>query len=86
MAANLLGSLPVLSPDQLNDNRSQMVFSCAIAFVVIDISFIGMRYFTRHITKTPLGWDDLLVFPTMLFSVSVCGMQIGMKNLITAQV
>ncbi|KAF4632401.1 hypothetical protein G7Y89_g5720 [Cudoniella acicularis] len=80
MAASLIGPLPPLTPEHLNDYIGKRAYDCAILFIVFDVFIVGFRYFARYITHTSFGWDDFFVLPAVLFSVSLCGIIVAMVN------
>ena len=46
--------------------------SAAIAFIVIDTFFAGLRIASRRIGKIPLGLDDLFIAPALLMDLALC--------------
>lgn len=76
-------SAPTSSSGFVDENIGYQAFSCAIAFIVIEVSVVALRVFTRILTHTRFGWDDALIIPSLLFAVSTCGIIIGKDSLPT---
>jgi hypothetical protein len=51
--------------------------NAAIAFIVIETCFVGLRFFARHVAGTPLSWDDVLIPMALVFNYGLCGVSIG---------
>ena len=51
--------------------------SVAIAFIVLESCFVGLRFFARHVAGTPLSWDDVLIPLALVFNYGLCGVSIG---------
>lgn len=49
----------------------------AIAFIVLEIVVVALRFATRIIYKTRWGADDYLIPPALLFSLGMCVIAIG---------
>ncbi|MCJ1246592.1 hypothetical protein MMC30_003801 [Trapelia coarctata] len=73
-------SLPPQNAEYLQEDIGYQAFGCAVAFIVLEILTVGLRYFARYITKTRPGWDDWLILPCLFFSVAVCALVIAMVN------
>lgn len=76
---------PAYPPGYLGESIGSHVLGCAIAFIVLEISIVALRYSTRYVTHTRSGWDDWLVLPALISSVAVCALGIG-KNFLFAVV
>ncbi|KAI5779847.1 hypothetical protein EDC01DRAFT_670105 [Geopyxis carbonaria] len=65
------GSSPMVDPtiDLTEDKHMHFVITNAI-FIPFLISTVGIRIYGRlRIVKTPLGWDDVLIFVAMIFGL-----------------
>ena len=51
----------------------------AIAFIILQTFFVGLRLLARHLTSTPMGADDILVPLSLIFNYALCGVSIGMS-------
>lgn len=49
----------------------------AIAFIVLQTFFVGLRLLARYLANTPMGSDDILVPLSLLFNYALCGISIG---------
>jgi hypothetical protein len=49
----------------------------AIAFIVLAVVFVGLRYVSRYLKGMGLGLDDFLVLPALIFNITLCGISIG---------
>jgi len=65
-------ALPQLTPEYCQADIGYQASRCAIAFIVIDLLTVGLRFLARHITKTRLGWDDRLLLPALCAILGVC--------------
>jgi len=50
----------------------------AIAFIILGVFFVGLRYVSRYIKGLSLGLDDFLILPALIFNITLCGISIGM--------
>lgn len=50
----------------------------AIAFIVLQTFFVGLRFLARHLNSTPMGADDILVPLSLIFNYALCGVSIAM--------
>jgi len=64
-------------PGSLGQWIGYRLIAVAAAFIPIDILFFALRFHSRHLTRTPMGMDDYLMFPSLFFCLAVCGTCIG---------
>lgn len=67
-------------PGYLNhyNSKGHVAFGLAIAFVVIEVSCVVLRFLARKIGNVPWGADDVLIIPGLIFCVGVCASSLGM--------
>ncbi|KAF4636426.1 hypothetical protein G7Y89_g1666 [Cudoniella acicularis] len=53
----------------LEQNIGNHLTNTAIAFIVIDTVFVGLRIWARRFSKSAFGWDDLLVVLGLVFCI-----------------
>ncbi|QSZ30408.1 hypothetical protein DSL72_004931 [Monilinia vaccinii-corymbosi] len=58
-------------PGYLDDYNGHKLFAVCITAIVLDVFFVAARFTSRWIHNTPRGWDDLLIIPALIFSVSL---------------
>ncbi|PQE28883.1 integral membrane protein [Rutstroemia sp. NJR-2017a BBW] len=60
-----------LSPEYLREYSGHQLTVAAIAFIPLNIIFVAIRFFSRHLTKAPLGLDDILIIPGLILCVTL---------------
>ncbi|KAL8898239.1 MAG: hypothetical protein Q9207_006803 [Kuettlingeria erythrocarpa] len=60
------------SPEYLREYSGGTLIAVAIAFIVLDLLFVGLRELARHRTKATWGWDDYLILPALVVNISLC--------------
>lgn len=56
----------------------------AIASIPILCFFVGLRYVARHLNKSAIGLDDILMLPSMVFIILLSASAIGKSVLRTS--
>ncbi|KAF1836192.1 hypothetical protein BDW02DRAFT_567243 [Decorospora gaudefroyi] len=64
------GTMP---PDE---SRAQVLITTVIAFLVMDYTFVALRFWSRRIQRTKLRSDDLFVIAGLLLITGTCGISI----------
>lgn len=54
------------------NNQGHVAFALAIVFIPVEIFCVILRFWARKIGKVPLGVDDILIVPGLIFCVGVC--------------
>ena len=49
----------------------------AIAFIVLEVFFVGLRYVARYISRAPTGLDDIFMIPSLITNLGLCALAIG---------
>ena len=57
---------PSFPPSYLREYSGTRLSAVSIAFTVIMPVFVALRFLVRHWNKSPLGWDDCLIFPALV--------------------
>jgi hypothetical protein len=60
-----------LSPEYLREYSGHQLTVAAIVFIPLNIIFVAIRFFSRHLTKAPLGLDDILIIPGLILCVTL---------------
>src|SRR5690625_3493294 len=70
---------PSLLPESafLPDDKGHQLKHTAIAFIVVETLFVGLRYFSRYLISSRSGADDWLMPLAWLFSVGLCVISLG---------
>ncbi|MCJ1403834.1 hypothetical protein MMC11_007057 [Xylographa trunciseda] len=48
-------------PGYLDESCGGTLIGISILFIVLEAIFVLLRYYARHLTGTPRGWDDLII-------------------------
>ena len=67
-----------LSPEYLAADIGDRLIGVASAFIPITLLFLSLRFYSRHVTRTPWGLDDTLaiisgIICIGLSALAVCG-------------
>ena len=68
---------PSLPPAYLHENTGSKLVAVATAFIPLEITFVGLRYYSRFMHKTAIGLDDILVAPALLSCLTLDALGIG---------
>lgn len=60
--------------------KGHIVFGLAIAFIVVEIACVTLRFLARRIGKVPWGADDFLIIPGLIFCLGVCAGSLGKQT------
>lgn len=52
---------PNITPQYLNESITDQLFAVAIAFIILDTVFFGLRIISRRYEPAKLGWNDILL-------------------------
>ena len=67
---------------QKNAGYVREVRNSAIAFLVLDTTFVALRFLARTVKKQAgFGWDDWLIIPALIAGIGVCVSGIGAASL-----
>ena len=69
-----------LPPSVLYEYTGHKLIAVAIAFIPLEIIFVGARYYARSMHKTTLGVDDILVAPALLMCITLDILGIGQST------
>jgi hypothetical protein len=61
----------------LPDDRGHQLKNTAIAFMVVETLFVGLRYVSRYLIRSRSGADDWLMPLAWVFNIGLCGVAIG---------
>ena len=67
-------------PGYAEENHSGTLYGVAIAFIIIEILFVSLRYFGRYVTNARIGPDDILMIPATIFVVAAAALCIGTQD------
>jgi hypothetical protein len=56
----------------------------AIAFIILEVFFVGMRYLAQRLGRKPWGWDDWVMLPALILCLGVNASTLSKDLLITA--
>lgn len=84
--------IPIFSPLKLKHTTSQqfssfdiimaetpgMMYALAIVLTILAFLATALRFYARYIKKAGFSWDDYMILPAMLFTISTAiGMIVG---------
>lgn len=58
-----------LPPNYFTEYRGHILIIIRVLFIVLDITAFGLRAVSRGIKYVPLGWDDILIIPALIFNL-----------------
>lgn len=70
-------AMPTFPPGYAEESLGPRVVAVAIAFIVLEIVVVTLRFATRIVYKTQWGLDDYLIPPALLFALGMCIIPIG---------
>lgn len=69
--------MPDYGPETADDVLQPLI-NIAIAFIVLNTLFVGLRFVARLLVKkAELGWDDWLLIPAYILNIGLCAAGIG---------
>ena len=60
------------SPEFLSEYIGDRLVNTAIAFIVLEIVLVALRFWVRRAHRSKFGWDDYLILPSLAFCISLC--------------
>ena len=63
---------PNYPPGYLDEYIGYRLTGVAIAFIVLNITFVTLRFVARRLGKVPMGIDDILIMPSLLTVLLLC--------------
>jgi len=70
-------SMPNFPPGYVDENVGPHVVGVAVAFIVLEIFLVAMRFTSRYLNKIPIGLDDIFIIPSLVFCLGICALAIG---------
>ena len=70
---------PSFPPGYVEENIGGSTIAVAVAFAVLEITFVALRFASRWISKTRVGIDDMFIPPALLFCLGLCALAIGKR-------
>ena len=61
-------------PDYFEQNIGATLVAISALFIALDIIFVGLRFYSRRLNKTPWGWDDTLMCPALVLNLGTCSL------------
>ena len=68
---------PPPTPAFLAEYIGYQVIGVAVAFAIIEISLVALRFVARRINKSSPGWDDYLIIPGLIANLAQCALAIS---------
>ena len=59
-------------PGYFEQNIGATLVAISAVFIALDIIFVGLRFYSRRLNKTPWGWDDTLMYPALVLNLGTC--------------
>lgn len=70
-------STPSFPPGYADEYIGNPPFGVAIAFIVLEVIAVGLRFLARRIGRVAWGADDTLIIPGAILCLALCGCSIG---------
>jgi len=67
---------PQLPQEFIDEYSGGRLIGVAVAFIPILIFFVGIRFWSRSLSRTPLGLDDFLAAFSLVFQIGVSALAI----------
>jgi len=61
--------LPTLTPEYAAEDIGYQLVNVAIAFIPLTMFFVGLRFYSRRLSRTKLGWDDYLCIISLVLQI-----------------
>ncbi|KAF1956625.1 hypothetical protein CC80DRAFT_548123 [Byssothecium circinans] len=61
-----------VTPEYLDEDIGPMIMATSIVMIILGTPFVGLRSWSRYLTRTPFGLDDILMPLAWLTTVSLC--------------
>jgi hypothetical protein len=55
-----------------NESRAHVLVATAIAFFVLDVLFVGLRFWSRRIQRTKFRVDDFFIIAALVLITGTC--------------
>jgi hypothetical protein len=68
---------PVYPPGYLEEYNGKPLFAVSVAFIVLEIFFVVLRFWARKIGNVRWGADDIFIILGLMCSVGVCVCSLG---------
>lgn len=65
-------NVPSFPPGYVEQNVGSYTLTVAIAFIILEIIFVALRFTSRHLSKTHSGLDDVFIVPSLVFCLGIC--------------
>ena len=83
MSANATANLPL---SYVHEDRGYVAVGTCVAFTVIEIVFVFLRFLSRWLGKVPMGIDDVLIIPALIICIATNAVGIGTFALMSGSV
>lgn len=61
-------------PGYLEESIGPTLVAISALFIALDVVFVCLRFYSRRLIKTPLGWDDILILPALILNLATCSL------------
>ncbi|KAF2790860.1 hypothetical protein K505DRAFT_364341 [Melanomma pulvis-pyrius CBS 109.77] len=69
-------TLPTFPPGRVDESRAPILVGVASTFIVLEVTIVILRVMSRRIISARLAWDDIFIFPSLLFCLGLCALGI----------
>ncbi|KAI4162631.1 MAG: hypothetical protein LQ342_003677 [Letrouitia transgressa] len=56
----------------LNEYEGDKLIAICALFIILETTFVALRYYARHLTPAGLGWDDAIIPVAWLTNIGLC--------------
>ena len=73
-----------IDPSPANDSSDgdNELVTVSIIFIILNTVFVILRCYARSLTRATYGWDDYLIFASLIFNIASCVLSIGTSALL----
>lgn len=65
------------------EDNSQALLGVSITFIILEVGFVALRYHGRTQTKEKVGFDDILMVPSLLTVLASPALMLGQQTTTT---
>ena len=67
-------------PSYAQEYDGGSLYAINIAFIILEIIFVALRFYARYLSNAKLGVDDILMVPALIVVISVAVLSNGMHT------
>lgn len=56
----------------LHEFKGNTLLAICVLFILLETTFVALRYYARHLAPAGLGWDDAIIPLAWLTNIGLC--------------